>query len=146
MGWCWTAPSSRLPVPTWNGGALRALRPCRSTSSPGPSRRTSLRLGELLRQRHHRSPQVSEWFVLWKGGQIVSADFGTQPVKVAFLHRLDNGPVPVDGLGQIDALALYLLVHHRAHLAVEHAPQLFQPAPPGNVDKQFMKPGIAVHQ
>src|SRR5215471_8742658 len=145
MGWCWSAPPSRLPVPLWKRGALPAQRPCRSTSPPVRSRRTPLRHGELLRQPAGIPPIAtsSSEFVLGKADQIVAAEFGAQPVQVTLLHRLENGPVAVDGLGQINALAFYLLPHHRAHLAVEHAPQVFQPAPPGNVDEQFMKQGVA---
>jgi oligopeptide/dipeptide ABC transporter ATP-binding protein len=86
----------------------------------------------------------SSRFVLGKPGQIVAVDFGAEPVQVPFFNRLHNGPVPVHRLGQVNALVFYRRPHHRAHLAVEHAPQVFQPAPPGKVDEQFMKAGVAL--
>src|SRR5262249_2266753 len=133
MGWCWTAPSSRPPVPTWNGGALPAPRPCRSPSPRVPSRCTPLRHGELQRRHRPGSTPISmssARLVLGKADPVVAGESGARPAQVSSLHRLENGPVAVDGLGQINALAFYLLPHHRPHLAVEHAPQVFQPAPP----------------
>ncbi len=78
--------------------------------------------------------------------QVVGADLGAQPVQVAVGDGIEDAAVPLRGLGQADALTLDLGPHHRAHLAVQHQPQVLEPAATGDVDQQLVELRVRGHQ
>jgi hypothetical protein len=69
-----------------------------------------------------------------------------QAGDVALADRLEDAAVPVGRVHQADALAVDLGPHHRAHLAVEHGPQVLQPAAAGDVDEQLVEARVARDQ
>jgi len=73
-------------------------------------------------------------------------NFLPQPGDIAVGNGFHNAAVPFDGLQQANALTVDLGPHQRAHLAVEHAPQVLDPAPPGDVDQQLVEARVAGDQ
>src|ERR1022692_706425 len=83
---------------------------------------------------------------LGKTSQVVLMQGSAQLPDVPVLDRVAERAMAIDCLAEADPLPLDLGSHQRAHLAVQHAPQILEPAAARGLQQQLMETGVTCHQ